>query len=95
MSKVKLIIMSSSPEDAWKCSKVASKVKKIASKYIDIEILLSQSTSPGIAINGGEVISCNQEDDAVDNLLAKIAMTSDEEKVKGVIVAAATLEWLQ
>jgi|UniRef100_A0A7J2U201 hypothetical protein len=92
MSKVKLIIMSSSPEDLWKCSKVANKVKRIASKYIDVEILLSTSTSTGIAINGEEIVSCNQEDDAIDNLLAKIAMVSGEENTKGVAVAAATLE---
>jgi hypothetical protein len=92
MNKVKLVILSSTPEDLWRCSKVANKVKKIVSKYVNVEILLSQSAPPGIAINGEEIVVCNQ-DDAVDDLLMKIAlMSNNEKKLDGLTAAAGTLE---
>lgn len=94
MNKVKLIVMGSRIEDMEKCGRVATKVKKTLARYAHIEILfVNASLPPGILLNGEEVVSCDEEDDTIEYIISKIALSSNNSMpIRGIVMAAAVFE---
>ncbi|MEM3998509.1 MAG: hypothetical protein QXM62_03920 [Ignisphaera sp.] len=86
--------MGSKIEDMEKCGRVATMVKKTLARYTNVEVLFANvSLPPGILLNGEEVVSCDEEDETIEYIISKIALSSNNNmSIRGIVMAAAVFE---
>ena len=97
MDNIKLIVIISNSDDAEKCINIVNMVKKAVSKYVNVDILIAnvEESSGGISVNGEDVIPCNQEDEAIEKVIERIAASIEGACRNGIIAAAGVFQFME